>query len=118
MIRPRLRPDPALHGPADVAQVRGAGAVLAMKSLELPAVAAAAASPVGLPVAASQAGLVAAQFIASSVRAHHTAEQQRRSAAGCLLGLRKELSPRGVLDRLRRMFRHASGESGARSTAP
>ena len=48
-------------------------AVLGMKTLELPAVAAAAATGAGLPVAAGQAGLIAAQFIASSIQARQTA---------------------------------------------
>ena len=92
-----------------------ARAVLGMKSLELPGVAAAAVSGVGLPVVAGQAGLVAAQFIVSSVQAHQAAEERRRSAAGYLLGLRKELSPRGVVERLRRMFRRASASPPAQS---
>lgn len=85
-----------------------ARAVLATNSVELPAAAAAAVSGAGLPLAAGQAGLMAAQFIASSIQAHQTAEQRRRSAAGYLLGLRKELTPSGVVDRMRRTFRRAS----------
>jgi hypothetical protein len=83
-------------------------AVLGMKSLELPAVAATAASGIGLPVVAGQAGLVAAQFIASSIQAHREADERGRSAAGYLLGLRSELNPSGVVDRVRRMFQRAS----------
>ncbi len=49
-----------------------ARAVLGLKSLELPAVAAAAATGIGVPAAVGQAGLVAAQVIASSVQARRT----------------------------------------------
>lgn len=85
-----------------------AGAVLAMKTLELPAVAAAAASGIALPAAAGQAGMAAAQLIAAGVHARQAAEQSRRSAAGYLLGLRGQLSPTGVLYRLRQTFDRAS----------
>ena len=82
--------------------------VLGMKTLQLPALAAAAAAGIGLPVAAGQGGMVAAQFVASSIQAYQSAQERRRSAAGYLLGLHRELSPRGVVDRVRRMFRRAS----------
>jgi Family of unknown function (DUF6236) len=95
-----------------------ARAVLGMKSLELPAVAAAAVSGAGLPVVAGQAGLVAAQFIVSGIQAHQAAEERRRSAAGYLLGLRKELSPRGVVERVRRTFRRAAAPPPAPSARP
>jgi uncharacterized protein DUF6236 len=85
-----------------------ARAVLGLKSLELPAVAATAVTGIGVPVAVGQAGLVAAQMVASSVHAHHVAQQQRLSAAGYLLGLRKELNPRGVMGLLRAAFRRGS----------
>jgi hypothetical protein len=88
-----------------------ARAVLGMKSLQLPAAAAAAASGVGLPLVAGQAGLVTAQFIASSVQARQTAEERRRSAAGYLLGLHSELTPKSVVDRVRRMLHRASASS-------
>lgn len=89
-----------------------ARAVLGMKSLELPATAAAAASGAGLPIAAGQAGLVAAQLVASGVHSHRQGRDRRRGAAGYLLGLREELNPTGVVDRVRRMFRRASDPAG------
>ena len=75
-----------------------ARAVLGMKSLELPATVAAAAAAAGVPVAVGQAGLVAAQLVASTIQARATAQQQRQGAAGYLLGLREEFNPRGVVD--------------------
>jgi hypothetical protein len=89
-------------------------AVLGLKSLELPPIAGAAAAGLGASPVVGQAGLVAAQVVASSVRAHHVAEQQRRSAAGYLLGLREELDPQGVLDHLRRTLRRAGRTSRKR----
>jgi hypothetical protein len=85
-----------------------ARAVLGIKSLELPAVTAAAAAGAGVPAVAGQAGLVAARIIASGIRARRAAQDQRRAAAGYLLGLREELNPKGVLDRIRRTFRRAT----------
>lgn len=90
-------------------------AVLGMKTLQLPAVAATGA---GLPIAAGQSGLVAAQFVASSIQAYQAAQQRRRSAAGYLLGLHRELSPRGVVDRVRRLFRRASYQAGNTRVVP
>ncbi len=85
-----------------------ARAVLGMKSLALPAVASAAATGVGLPVIAGQAGMAATQFIASSIQAHQAAEEVRRSSAGYLLGLHRELTPAKAIERIRRTFRRAS----------
>lgn len=85
-----------------------ARAVLGMKSVELPVVASAAASRLGVPIAAAEAGVVAAQILATSVQTRRTAEERRRSAAGYLLGLQKELSPTGVMERLRSTFRRTS----------
>jgi hypothetical protein len=79
-----------------------------MKSLALPAVASAAATGVGLLVIAGQAGMAATQFIASSIQAHQAAEEVRRSAAGYLLGLHRELTPVKAIERIRRTFRRAS----------
>lgn len=92
--------------------LRGVGleparAVLGMKSLELPAAAAAAATGFGIPAVAGKAGLVAAELVASGVRAGRAAQERRRSVAGYLLGLREELDPQGVVDRLRRTLRRA-----------
>jgi hypothetical protein len=79
-----------------------------MKSLALPAVASAAAAGAGLPLVAGQAGMAATQFIASSIQAHQAAEVLQRSAAGYLLGLKRELTPASALERIRRTFRRAS----------
>lgn len=89
-------------------KLQPARAVLAMKSLELPVAAAAALSGIGLPIGAGQAGMAAAQFIASGVQARKIAEERRRSAAGYLLGIRGELNPTGIVARVLRMFRCAS----------
>ena len=93
-------------------------AVLLMKTLQLPAVAATAATGAGLPIAAGQSDLVAAQFVASSIQAYQSAQQRRRSAAGYLPGLHRELSPRGVVDRVRRLFRRASSQAGNTRAVP
>lgn len=85
-----------------------ARAVLGMTSMQLPAVATAAISGLGVPVVAAEAGAVAAQFLTASVHARHAAEERRGGAAGYLLGLRRELSPCGAMERLRRTFRRAS----------
>ena len=106
--RDLLRPTADLDRGLRALKLQPARAVMAMKSLELPAVTAAAVSGVGLPVAAGQAGMAAAQFIASSIQARQIAEERRRSAAGYLLGIRGELSPTGVVARVRRMFRRAA----------
>lgn len=85
-----------------------AQAVLGLKSLELPAAAAAAASAIALPPGVSQAGLVAARLIASSVQSRAQRRQiLATSPAGYLLGLEKELTPGGIIERLRRTFRSA-----------
>jgi hypothetical protein len=80
-----------------------AQAVLGLKSLELPAAAAAAASAAALPVGVSQAGLVAARLVASGVQTRKQRRQMLRSTpAGYLLGLEKQLTPGGITERLRR----------------
>jgi hypothetical protein len=79
--------------------------VLSLKSLELPAVSAAAASGIGLPAAIGQTGLIAARLITSSTRAHKTSQEKRRSAAGYLLGLRRQLTPQSVVDKVRQTLR-------------
>jgi hypothetical protein len=83
-------------------------AVLGMNSLQLPATTAAIVAGAGVPVAVGQTGMAAAQLIASGVRAHRSGQAMRRSAAGYLLGLRVELDPQGIVDRVRRTVRHAS----------
>jgi len=107
--RDLLRPTSDLDRGLRQLDLQPTRAVLGMKSLELLAIAAAAVSGAGLPVVAGQAGMAAAQFIASSIQTRQAAEQRRRSAAGYLLGLRGELNPAGVVERVRRMFRRASG---------
>jgi hypothetical protein len=88
-----------------------ARAVLGMNSLALPATAAAVAAGAGVPVAVGQAGMVAARFIGSGLRARRSSREMRRSAAGYLLGLRLELDPRGIVERVRRTIRHAAFRS-------
>lgn len=80
------------------------------KSLELPIIAT-AATGLGAPVAAVEAGVMAAQVLATGVEARRVAAEQRRSAAGYLLGLQKELNPIGVMERMRLTFRRASASS-------
>lgn len=82
-----------------------AQAILGTKSFDIPAVASAAVSAVGIPEPAGQAGLVAARFISSAARAHATAQQQRHGAAGYLLGIHEQLYPRTLTDRLLRRNR-------------
>lgn len=78
-------------------------AVLGMKSLELPAAAAAAASALALPPGAGQAGMVAARLIATAARSRAQRRQMLRSTpAGYLLSLEKQLTPGGIIERLRR----------------
>ena len=85
-----------------------ARAVFGIKSLELPLVASAAVSGIGLPMAVADGGVMAAQILAISVQARRMAAEQRLSAAGYLLGLRKELNPVGVMERLRKTLHRAS----------
>jgi len=85
-----------------------AQAVLGLKSLQLPAAAAAAASAVGLPASVGQAGLVAGRLVASSVQSRmQRGVTLHTSPAGYLLGLKKQLTPGGVVERLRRTMRRA-----------
>lgn len=84
--------------------MRPARAVLGLKSLELPAVAALAAHALGLSSIAGAGGMVAVQLLASVHRARRTSREQRNSAPGYLLGLRQELEPIGVLARARHML--------------
>jgi hypothetical protein len=92
-----------------------ARAVLAMKSLELPAVvaaavsAAAAATPVhAIPAGVAAGGVVAARFITSSVDARSKKRQALASSpAGYLLGLQEHLTPSSTVGRLRRTMQRA-----------
>ncbi len=83
-------------------------AVLGRSSLALPVVFDLLPETAQLPVVAGAAGMVAATVIGSGARVREEARARRRSAAGYMLGLREELNPTGVVDRMRRVFRHAS----------
>ncbi len=68
-----------------------ARAVLGLKSVELPAVAALAAHAVGLPIIIGAGGVVTVQLIASIRDARRDIRSKRNSAPGYLLGLRRHL---------------------------
>ncbi|MBL7493727.1 hypothetical protein I6A60_33765 [Frankia sp. AgB1.9] len=80
-------------------------AVLGLTSLALPITAAWLPEMVGVPVVVGSAGMVAATVVSSTVRAREQAREHRRSAAGYLLGLREELGPSEVVNRVRRTLR-------------
>lgn len=67
--------------------------VMALKSLELPALGALGAHAMNLSPVLGAGGVVAVQLVASVRTARKTAAEQRQSAAGYLLGLRGELKP-------------------------
>jgi len=93
-----------------------AQAIFGLKSLELPAAAAAAASVVALPPGIGEAGLVAARLVRSGIETRARRRQALESSpAGYLLGLHKLLTPDGVVERLLRAIRRA-GEDARRST--
>lgn len=79
-----------------------ARAVLSAKTPALPA----AATGLGVPPLIAQGAMVAGRFVSAVVAGEQAAEGERRNAHGYLLGLREELDPRGVVDRVRRTFRH------------
>ena len=86
------RPTAALERSLRLFSLEPMKAVLGLKTLNLPAAAAAATSVAGVPVAAGQAGLVTARLVAGALRSR----SQRRAAmqagpAGYLLGLKKKL---------------------------
>jgi hypothetical protein len=76
--------------------------VFGLKSLELPAVAALGAHALSLSPLAGAGGAIAIQLFASTRTARRTAAERRTSAAGYLLGLRRELDPVNALGRARR----------------
>ncbi|MFF8287476.1 DUF6236 family protein [Streptomyces albus] len=76
-------------------------AVLGLKSLELPAVAALAAHALQLSPIAGAGGAIALQLLSSARTARLAATEQRNSASCYLLGLRRELNPIGVARRAR-----------------
>lgn len=76
-----------------------ATAVLGLKSLPLPAIAA-ATSTAGVPLAAGEAGLVTARLVTAGLRARAARRAARRSGpAGYLLGLRQTLRQRRLFGR-------------------
>ncbi|WP_433225819.1 DUF6236 family protein [Microtetraspora malaysiensis] len=77
-------------------------AVLGLKSLELPAIAALGAHAVNLSPIAGAGGAIAIQLLASIRTARRTAAERRTSAAGYLLALRRELDPVSAVTRARR----------------
>ncbi|SFP24405.1 hypothetical protein SAMN05421810_1025 [Amycolatopsis arida] len=81
--------------------------VLSLSSPQLPALAGAALTAAGLPPVVGQAGHVAAQLVGATAGTRRSSAQQRRTAAGYLLGLRERLEPRGVVDRFRRLLTRA-----------
>ncbi|GAA3866724.1 hypothetical protein [Streptomyces sedi] len=54
-----------------------------------------------VPTTALGAGAIAACFVSASSRVAAGAAAARRSPAGYLLGLREELDPRGLIERIR-----------------
>jgi len=80
-------------------------AVLGLKSLELPAAGALVAHAANLSPVIGAGSAVVFQLVASAGRARREATTQRVSAAGYLLGLRRQLSPAGALARVRRALR-------------
>ncbi|MFF1691559.1 MULTISPECIES: DUF6236 family protein [unclassified Streptomyces] len=79
--------------------------VFGLKTLELPAIAALAAHTLHLSPIAGAGGAIAVQLLASARTAQREAATQRTSAAGYLLGLRRELEPAGFLARMRHALR-------------
>jgi len=102
------RPTDALEGQLRQLGLEPARAVLGLKSLELPAAAAAAVSAAALPAGIGEAGLVAARLITSGIETRDRRRQMLQSSpAGYLLGLQKQLTPGGIVERLRRTMRRA-----------
>jgi hypothetical protein len=100
------RPTAALERSLRQLGLEPASAVLGAKTLELPALAAAAASVAGVPVIASQAGLVTARLIGAGAQAHSKRRDARQnSPVGYLLGLKRQIRPRrGFIERIRHPF--------------
>ncbi|UED83106.1 DUF6236 family protein [Streptomyces profundus] len=78
-----------------------ARAVFGLKSLELPAVAALAAHAMQTSPIIGAGGAVAVQLLSATRTARRTAMEQRKSAAGYLIGLHREIAPVTVLTRAR-----------------
>ncbi|MFH8886791.1 hypothetical protein [Streptomyces californicus] len=81
-------------------------AVFGLKTLELLAIAALVAHALHLSPIVGAGGAIAVQLLASARTAQCEAFTQRISAAGYLLGLRREIGPAGVLARMRRASRN------------
>jgi hypothetical protein len=77
-------------------------AVFGLKSLELPAIAALAAHTAHISPVVGAGGVIALQLVSATRAARRAAIRKRTSAAGYLLGLRRELNPVGTLARVRR----------------
>ncbi|MFF4410361.1 DUF6236 family protein [Streptomyces sp. NPDC001404] len=77
-------------------------AALGLKSLELPAVAALAAQAAHLSPVAGAGGAITLQLFSAARTARRDAAEQRKSAAGYLLKLRRELDPARYRERARR----------------
>ncbi|MFJ7213599.1 DUF6236 family protein [Amycolatopsis sp. NPDC098790] len=82
-----------------------AGAILDLKSSELPALAAAVTSAAGVPKVVAEAGLAAARLVAGGARARATQRDARQnSPVGYLLGLKQQFGRRSVRERVRHPF--------------
>lgn len=99
------RPTAALERNLRQLGLEPASAVLGLKTLDLPALAAAATSAAGLPAVAGQAGLASARLVAASARARSKRREARQSSpVGYLLGLKRQIGRRGLVQRIRRPF--------------
>ncbi|MFJ9846075.1 DUF6236 family protein [Kitasatospora sp. NPDC101155] len=76
-------------------------AVLGLKSLELPAIAALSAHALNVSPIAGAGGMIAVQLFSSARAALRTSADQRTSAAGYLLSLQREFEPAGLLTSFR-----------------
>jgi hypothetical protein len=100
------RPTAALERNLRQLGLEPANAVLGLKTLELPALAATATSAAGIPVVAGEAGLATARLIAASARARSKRRDARQSSpVGYLLGLKRQIGRRGFVERIRRRIR-------------
>ncbi|MFJ8475624.1 DUF6236 family protein [Kitasatospora sp. NPDC094011] len=76
--------------------------VLGLKSLELPAIAALSAHALDVSPIAGAGGMIAVQLLSSARTALRASAERRTSAAGYLLGLRREFEPAGLLTPIHR----------------
>lgn len=89
--------------------LRPVSAVLGARDLALPAGAAALLHSTGASTAVTTAAGAAIMFTSAARAAVVESRTQRHTAPGYLLGLREELTPKGVIDRFRRAARHRRG---------